>query len=165
MFGPSGVGKSRTTRAFVESLPAEDNAMVLRGRCYEQESVPFKAIDSLVDALAGNLTRMSELEVEGLMPRDSSALARLFPTLRQVDAFTSRRRRELPNASDPIELRRRGFAAFRELLARIADRRPLVLVIDDLQWGDVDSVALLATLLHQPDAPALMLVTSFRSEG
>ena len=165
MFGPSGVGKSRTTRAFIESLPAEDNAMVLRGRCYEQESVPFKAIDSLVDALAGNLTRMSELEVEGLMPRDSSALARLFPTLRQVDAFTSRRRRELPNASDPIELRRRGFAAFRELLARIADRRPLVLVIDDLQWGDVDSVALLATLLHPPDAPALMLVTSFRSEG
>ncbi|HSN29414.1 MAG TPA: AAA family ATPase, partial [Kofleriaceae bacterium] len=165
LFGPSGVGKSRTTRAFIEGLPAEDDAMVLRGRCYEQESVPFKAVDSVVDALAGHLARMTELEVEGLMPRDSSALARLFPTLRQVDAFTSRRRRELPNASDPIELRRRGFAALRELLARIADRRPLVLVIDDLQWGDVDSVTLLATLLHPPDAPAVMLVTGFRSEG
>jgi len=165
VFGPSGVGKSRTTRAFTEGISAEDDAMVLRGRCYEQESVPFKAVDSLVDALAGHLARMSELEVEGLMPRDGSALARLFPTLRQVDAFTSRRRRELPNASDPLELRRRAFAALRELLARIADRRPLVLVIDDLQWGDVDSVTLLSALLHPPDAPAVMLVTSFRSEG
>ncbi len=50
--GPSGVGKSRTVRAFLDGVPAADGVVVLRGRCYEQESVPFKAVDSLIDALA-----------------------------------------------------------------------------------------------------------------
>ncbi|MCA9675946.1 MAG: AAA family ATPase [Myxococcales bacterium] len=163
--GPSGVGKSRTVRAFLDGLGGDDDPVILRGRCYEQESVPFKAVDSLVDTLAGRLARLSELDVEGLMPRDAVALARLFPTLRQVDSFTARRRREVPIAPDPLELRRRAFGALRELLTRIADRQPLVLAIDDLQWGDVDSVALLAALLRPPDAPALLLIAGFRSEG
>jgi hypothetical protein len=162
--GPSGVGKSRTVRAFLDGAPVADGAVVLRGRCYEQESVPFKAVDSLIDALAGHLARLSALDVEGLMPRDAVALARLFPTLRQVESFTARRRRAVA-APDPMELRRRAFTALRELLARIADRQPLVLAIDDLQWGDPDSVALLTALVRAPDAPALLLLVSFRSEG
>ncbi|MGE5187106.1 MAG: serine/threonine-protein kinase, partial [Acidobacteriota bacterium] len=46
--GESGVGKSTLVRHFTDELAAGD-AVVLTGRCYERESVPYKAIDEIVD--------------------------------------------------------------------------------------------------------------------
>src|SRR5207247_1628191 len=83
-------------------------------------------------------------------PRNPAAARQLFPVLGEVAAFADAPIRV--GVSDPVEQRRHGFIALRELLQRLADRHPTILFIDDLQWGDLDSVRLLSDLLAPPDA-------------
>lgn len=100
-----------------------------------------------------------------LLPRDIAAAEQLFPVLCDVaDVVRSRRRGGTPVAADQLELRRRAFAAIRELFLRLSDRTPLVLVIDDLQWADADSAEWIRDILRPPDAPALLFIAAYRSD-
>jgi hypothetical protein len=157
--GESGVGKSALVRRFVEALPA--GTLALGGRCYERESVPYKAFDGLVDALGQHMRRLGQAGAAALLPRRAHLLPQVFPVLGRVEAFAAAPtpRHEV---LAPQELRSRVFAAVRELVTRLAERQPLVLVIDDLHWGDADSFALLGELLRPPDAPPLLLIATAR---
>src|SRR5262249_56463542 len=90
--------------------------------------------------------------------------ARAFRVLRRVGAIGKAPKLEY-DIREPQELRSRVFGAMRELLTRLADRHPLLLVIDDLQWADADSMALLKEIFRPPDPPALLLLATLRSTG
>ena len=170
--GTAGMGKSALLRRFHDDVADRDGAVVLEGRCYERESVPYKGVDSLIDALTQHLRGLPPGEAARLVPHDIQTLARVFPVLLRVDAI--RRAPKRADAPDPLELRRRAFGALRELLARMASAQPLIVWIDDLQWGDADSAALLLDLLdpgvedeapaRRSGAPALLLIASYRTE-
>ena len=162
--GLSGMGKSTLVRTFMQQVAHDSSeAIILQGRCYERESVPYKALDSVVDSLSKYLAAMPAAKAAALMPRHAPALARVFPVMLQVDAIFDERSAKY-ETGDLFTLRRHAFGALRELLTAVGGERPLIIWIDDLQWADSDSARLLEELVRPPDGPALLLIGSFRAE-
>ena len=159
--GRSGMGKSALLEHFGHDAGA--SALVLSGRCHDQETVPYKVFDSVMDALSRHLRRLPSDQVKGLAPRHADALLRLFPVLSQAPALAEAARAGQAT-EDARELRNQGFAALKELLQRVTDRGALVLLVDDLQWGDIDSARMLAHLLGPPEPPSLLFVGAYRSD-
>ena len=161
--GKSGMGKSVLIQSFLEELNRQQLAVVLTGRCYEQESVPFKALDSLIDSLAAHLSKLPAESLRQAMPEDSLPLVRLFPVMGQLPGATDAGKPSIDNV-DQQELRQRAMNALRDFLKWLGTQQPVVLYIDDLQWGDVDSAVLLGDLVRPPDSPRVLLLGSYRSE-
>ncbi len=86
--GPSGIGKTALVQQFLDQVPGDD-AVVLRGRCYEHESVPYKALDGVIDSLSQHLGRLRRTEAETLVPSDVLALSRLFPVMLHVESVAT----------------------------------------------------------------------------
>jgi eukaryotic-like serine/threonine-protein kinase len=140
--GESGIGKSTLVERFViEARLRHRGLLVLRGRCHERERVPFNALDGVIDDLARYLSTRRDTSLARLVPEDAEALVTVFPTL-QI-AFPD----VAPRAA---EARARGFRALRDVFDRLGQRRPVVIAIDDLQWADADSTALLDELVGAP---------------
>jgi serine/threonine protein kinase/CRP-like cAMP-binding protein len=161
--GAAGLGKTALLDRFVDDVSKHTDTLVLSGRCYSRESVPYKALDAVVDALSRHLKKLAPEELDALLPRNVFDLLRLFPVLERVEGI-----RRSPRcgawASDAEAQRPRAFSAVRELFARLADRRPVLVKVDDLEFGDRDSADLLSDLVTGPDAPALLFVGAFRKD-
>jgi eukaryotic-like serine/threonine-protein kinase len=161
---PSGLGKTALINRFLERVRAlHPDAVILRGRCLDRENVPYKAIDHVIDELSDWWLARPVEEAKALLPRDARFLPMLFPVLDRVPSIA-----DAPHTrtvADPQARRTQAFEALRETLQRLGDRHTVALVLDDMQWVDRDTTALLADLMRAPDPPAVLLVLATRIES
>ncbi|MFN0248469.1 MAG: protein kinase domain-containing protein [Kofleriaceae bacterium] len=156
VIGESGIGKTALLRALAEETETSGTAWVLTGRCWERESVPYKGFDGVIDELAARLDAE-----EWALPDDgwSTILVQAFPVLRRVPAFAGLAPySEIGGHETPA----RVSGALRSLLAEIATHQPLALIIDDLQWADRDTLALLRAIL-EPSLPNVFVCFGARA--
>jgi hypothetical protein len=159
--GPSGIGKSTLVHRFLEQ---RSFAHVLEGRCLERESVPYKAFDRIFDTFARRLRAASFAERARLAPRaEMRLLVRAFPVLQDVVAGEDRAddERELATAHEQRSLL---FDEAKRLFTRIATHgeNAAIVVLDDLQWADADSVTMLEHLLRAPGVPRTLFLLTAR---
>ncbi|MDQ3937197.1 MAG: AAA family ATPase, partial [Chloroflexota bacterium] len=150
-----GPGGSGTTRTAHELAARADRlgVLVLWGRFFEGTS--SRPYGGLADALEGYVLDLDRESVTRDVGADAAPLARLAPRLATALA-------ELTPAA-PLEARDETLrlqAAVLDWLTRATARQPLLLVLDDVQWADADSLRLLDRLSHAGrDMPLLIVAT------
>jgi hypothetical protein len=154
--GQSGIGKTSIVRRFVEELDAS-SVLVLRSRCHPQETVAFNAVDGLVDELCDWLAESPT--ASDFFPESCDELCQLYPALARFAPSSGPETEPRPTYS-----RRHAFGQLRDLLRAVAEVCPLVLWLDDLQWGDEESGFLLREVLSSKDAPKILTIACVREE-
>jgi DNA-binding SARP family transcriptional activator len=152
--GEPGIGKTTLLAEFARS--AMSTATVLYGRC-DETGVPLEPFRTVI----GSCVEHAPLELlTDHVARCGGELARISPRLWARVATAPR-----PTRSDDATERFLAFTAAADLLDRLAAHRPLVLMLDDLQWAEPTALLLVRHLARAlADAPVL-LVSSWRDPG
>ena len=140
--GEAGVGKSALVRAIGSDVRLRGGSMV-SGRCIESDTrPPYAPWGAVLDAI----------RVLRIVPdeRTWAALAQLVPTF-GVQAATHRSRLEL-------------FEEVAEYLRLASVARPIVIVLDDMQWADTLSWDLLEYLGGHLDRERILVCLTIRAE-
>ncbi len=145
--GSPGIGKTAVLDFFLHGVRDSEEAVLLGSRCYERESVPFKTIDGLVDSLTRYLKRQSSEIVHELVPPCAVNLARIFPVLGTIDHI----RRLERQASETDPSLDDASSALGQILSAIAQRHLLIVVLEDIQWGDYASALMMNRALRELD--------------
>jgi class 3 adenylate cyclase/tetratricopeptide (TPR) repeat protein len=148
VLGSAGVGKSRLVDEFVAGLG--DQATVLRGHCPAfRDSVTLWPMVEVVRQAAG-------IAPDDSPERARSRLAELVGGEERGTLVTERIAQLLGFGQD-TGLPEDTFWALQRLLETLARRRPLVLLIDDLQWADPILLDAVEHIAEHTDAPLLLL--------
>ncbi len=158
--GGSGIGKSALVRRYLADVRDDSGCIVLSGRCYERESVPYKGVDTVLDGLSTHLQSLADDERRALLPKSASCLGAVFPAFATVPDIGAGKG---ALSNDPQEQKLQVVDALRALLANLAEQTTVIVSIDDLQWADQDSLALLEDILRPPDSPAILLLATVRT--
>ncbi|WP_318656262.1 ATP-binding protein [Spongiactinospora rosea] len=150
--GEAGVGKTRLVGRFIEHAQ-DEGAQVLSGGCVELSTeglayAPFTA------ALRQLVREMGVAPVSALLPDGAGRdLARLLPEFGEPSGDT-----------ETETARARLFEQILALLERLAERRPLVLTIEDVHWADRSSRDLIAFLSRNLRTAPVLMVLTYRSD-
>ncbi|HEY7234994.1 MAG TPA: AAA family ATPase [Gemmatimonadaceae bacterium] len=152
--GESGIGKTRLATAAAEQATKRGFSVAL-GRAYPVETgVPYAVFS---DALLP-LLRALDPSMLSLLTRGGNAeLVQLFPALATGD----RPLRSSAVRGDPSELRARLLWNFTQFLSRFAAKRPLLLVLENLQWADSSSLEMLHFTARQIANDRIMIVGTY----
>jgi len=150
--GEAGVGKSRLIGELV-ALAESQGGRVIFGTTATTETEPYQPI---AEALRGGLPL---LRLDRIAPIKLAALASLVPGVR--DLVTA-----LPTLTtlEPERDRQRLFDAVETAIGHIAEKRPLLIVLEDLHWAGAATIELLDFLSRRSNGKPLLLVASFREE-
>ncbi|MDN5859221.1 MAG: AAA family ATPase [Pseudonocardia sp.] len=149
VLGEAGIGKSRLA-ADLCALARDRGQAVLWGRAVDTGTpVTFRP---LFEALSGYFRRDGDTARPELAGTRAT-LAQLVPEWRRDG--------EQPYRASPMEL---GEALLR-LLSSIADTRGCVLVLEDLQWADLDTVAVLEYIGDNIGSVPVLGVATVRSDA
>ena len=145
--GDPGIGKTTVAAELALRVHA-GGGTVLYGRWDEEGLAPYQA---LREALGTYATACPRPRLRAEVAQHAGELSRLLPDIAaRIGGVRP------PLADDPDAERQRLFEAVREWLGAIAARRPVLLVLDDLQWADRSSLLLLRHVLDSPPADPLL---------
>lgn len=172
--GEPGIGKSCLVKALRERLAhaADDNTAEAPDWwiAYASPANQSDFLGPFVDLLQHTLFRSESADperrlhlLEDFLAWHEASLEETVPLLASLlslpfeDAYA-------PLDLSPDEQRKRTLHALAALFAGVAERRPLVLVIEDLQWADPGTLELLSLLFGEITAVPLTLVATFRPD-
>ncbi|WP_091599586.1 helix-turn-helix transcriptional regulator [Micromonospora krabiensis] len=152
--GEAGVGKTRLLEEFCR-LAAEAGVRPLVGQCLElgEAGLPFAPF-------AAALRTVLRCDGPQVFAGYEGDFARLLPELTRVPAAAG------APAGAPLSDAPRGylFDLVADLFQRLADERPLLLVIEDLHWADRSTRDLIGFLVRAARPGRLLLVSTYRTD-
>jgi predicted ATPase len=146
--GEPGAGKTRLAAEVAGALREHDVA-VLVGTATKDAGVPYQPFVEILDHLFLNSEPGSLAEL----------VADVAPDLRRMSVHVDRHLCGADASSEPAgDGRLDLFQAVARMFRRMAQDRPLAVVLDDLQWVQLPTLALLEHLIHSClDTPTLVL--------
>jgi predicted ATPase len=153
--GEAGIGKTRLADQLAATA-SEQGGLVLRGGCVplSDDGVPFAPV---IEALRGLAGELDPAELEAVAGPARAEIGRLLPDLAWRDHAG-------PVAGVASASQGRLFELLLGVIQRLAERAPLLLIMEDLHWADRSTRDLIAYLTAYLRSGRIMVVLTFRSD-